>query len=69
MSQLDLESALGLIKPSVRALGAYTLERLDSRIKLNQNESPYDVPADLKESIRARLESREWNRYPAFVAD
>jgi histidinol-phosphate aminotransferase len=69
VSQSDLEAALGLVKPSVRALGAYTLERLDPRIKLNQNESPYDVPAALKESIRDELEGREWNRYPAFVAD
>jgi histidinol-phosphate aminotransferase len=69
VSQTDLETALDLIKPSVRALGAYTLERLDPRIKLNQNESPYDVPAALKERIGPELEGREWNRYPAFVAD
>jgi len=53
----------------VRELGAYTLERREPRIKLNQNESPYDVPAELKHAIQARLADREWNRYPPFVAD
>jgi histidinol-phosphate aminotransferase len=56
------------VKPGVRSLGAYTLERLEPRVKLNQNESPYDVPAALKARIQARLAERAWNRYPPFVA-
>jgi histidinol-phosphate aminotransferase len=62
------EEALARVKPSVRALGAYTLRALEPRIKLNQNESPFDVPEALKARIAARLADRPWNRYPPFVA-
>jgi len=64
----DVEAALRWIKPSVRRLGAYTLKPYEPRIKLNQNESPYDVPDELKARIAARLKDRPWNRYPPFVA-
>jgi histidinol-phosphate aminotransferase len=64
----DLDAALALVKPSVRAMGAYTLRPYEPRIKLNQNESPYDVPDALKRRIAERLEGRPWNRYPPFVA-
>jgi histidinol-phosphate aminotransferase len=57
------------IKPSVRALSAYTLRHYQPRIKLNQNESPYDVPAELKRRLQEELAARPWNRYPPFVAD
>jgi histidinol-phosphate aminotransferase len=56
------------VKPQVRALAPYTLEHREARIKLNQNESPYDVPAELKERLWRELASRPWNRYPPFVA-
>ncbi len=64
----EVEAALGLVKPGVRAMGAYTLRPYEPRIKLNQNESPYDVPEALKRRIAERLEGRPWNRYPPFVA-
>lgn len=64
----DLESALRHVKPSVRTLGAYTLKPYEPRIKLNQNESPYDVPQAIKDRIHAVLAERPWNRYPPFVA-
>ncbi|MBW3628948.1 MAG: histidinol-phosphate transaminase [Gemmatimonadetes bacterium] len=66
--QDDLARALDHIKPQVRELAAYTLKHYQPRIKLNQNESPYDVPAELKRRIQARLADRPWNRYPPFVA-
>jgi histidinol-phosphate aminotransferase len=62
------ESALRHVKPAVRRVGAYTLRPYEPRIKLNQNESPYDIPETIKERIRAGLASRPWNRYPPFVA-
>ncbi|HEX6747678.1 MAG TPA: histidinol-phosphate transaminase [Longimicrobium sp.] len=67
-SEAEIESALRWIKPSVRSLGAYTLRPYEPRIKLNQNESPYDVPGELKRRIAKRLKDRPWNRYPPFVA-
>ena len=63
-----IESALRHVKPRVRTLGAYTLKPYEPRIKLNQNESPFDVPQALKDRIHAALAERPWNRYPPFVA-
>lgn len=56
------------IKRRVRDLGAYTLRHYEPGIKLNQNESPYDVPEALKERLWEGLRERPWNRYPPFVA-
>ena len=60
-------AALRHIKPAVRALGAYTLRPDHPPIKLNQNESPYDVPLALKQRIAQQVLDRPWNRYPPFV--
>ncbi|MDB4950546.1 MAG: Histidinol-phosphate aminotransferase [Gemmatimonadetes bacterium] len=62
------DRALAHVKPCVREMGAYTLRPYEPRIKLNQNESPYDVPPAIKERIAERLAGRPWNRYPPFVA-
>jgi histidinol-phosphate aminotransferase len=67
-SSEGVESALRHVKSSVRSLGAYTLKLYEPRIKLNQNESPFDVPEAIKERIHAALAGRPWNRYPPFVA-
>ena len=64
----SIDAALAWVKPGVRALGAYTLRPYEPRIKLNQNESPHDVPDELKRRITAVLDGRPWNRYPPFVA-
>jgi histidinol-phosphate aminotransferase len=50
----------------VAAMTAYTLELREAEIKLNQNESPFDFPAELKEQVLARMAGRPWNRYPDF---
>jgi histidinol-phosphate aminotransferase len=62
------DEALRHVKPSVRALAAYTLRPRPSRVKLDQNESPYDLPVAIRGRIRDALEGRPWNRYPPFVA-
>lgn len=59
--------ALDLLKPSVRSQPAYTLAPLPSQRKLNQNESPYDVPPALKRAIAERVQALPWQRYPEFV--
>lgn len=64
----DVSAALRHVKPGIRALHAYTLRHFDPPIKLNQNESPFDVPSELKSALWDRLASRPWNRYPPFVA-
>ena len=63
----DGVEGLALIKPAVRAQSAYTLSAPVARRKLNQNESPWDVPADLKREVLAAAEAATWHRYPEFA--
>jgi histidinol-phosphate aminotransferase len=56
-----------VIKPEVRGLSAYTLKHFDAAVKLDQNENPYELPADLKREIVDRVLQRPWGRYPEFV--
>jgi histidinol-phosphate aminotransferase len=63
----DAAEGLALIKPSVRAQTAYTLSAPLARRKLNQNESPYDLPAELKAEVLAEVSAARWQRYPDFT--
>ena len=60
---------LHTVKPNVRALQAYTLRPDRARIKLNQNENPWDAPAEIKRETLRRINARAWSRYPDFVPD
>lgn len=51
------------IRKDVKKLKGYRLDHQYGRIKLNQNESPYDLPADLKKKALRRMEEAAWNRY------
>lgn len=42
----------------------YQVAHIPNGIKLNQNESPWDIPIDLKARITERLIKTDWNRYP-----
>lgn len=55
-------------RPELEGLRPYRLRR-DAPVKLNQNESPLDWPADLKAAVLARVAARSWNRYPSGDAD
>jgi histidinol-phosphate aminotransferase len=59
-------SALRHVKPAVRALRAYTLPARRAAVKVNQNENPYDLPAELKSRVLEEARARSWNRYPDF---
>jgi histidinol-phosphate aminotransferase len=63
----DGAEGLALIKPGVRAQTAYTLSAPAARRKLNQNESPWDVPPELKREVLAAAEAASWQRYPEFA--
>lgn len=52
------------IKPDVRALDGYHLKACDCPVKLNQNESPFDIPGDLKDEILQAVRQKPWSRYP-----
>jgi len=63
------KAALAGVKEQVLDAPAYTLRALDAAVKLNQNENPYDFPADLKEEAFRRFRDRAWSRYPEFVPE
>ncbi len=63
----DAVEGLALIKPSVRAQTAYTLSAPPAPRKLNQNENPYDLPAQLKQEVLADVAVAPWHRYPEFA--
>jgi histidinol-phosphate aminotransferase len=63
----DAAEGLALIKPSVRAQAAYTLSAPKARRKLNQNESPYDLPPVVKQEVLAEVAATPWQRYPEFA--
>lgn len=58
---------LALIKPAVRSQPGYTLASPAARRKLNQNESPFDFPAELKREVLDQVAGQAWQRYPEFV--
>jgi len=59
---------LETVKPAVRAIKAYSLQPHRARIKINQNENPFDMPQEIKDEVARRLATRPWSRYPDFVA-
>ena len=64
---LNCSDGLALIKSSVRAQAAYTLAAPTARRKLNQNESPFDFPPELKRQVLERVAAQPWQRYPEFA--
>lgn len=55
-----------MTRAAVAAMAAYTLELREADTKLNQNESPWDAPAEFKRELFDEVMSRAWNRYPDF---
>jgi len=60
---------MSTIRKEVSRLKGYSLTQDPHRIKLNQNESPFDLPAPLKQKAMARLSELSWNRYPTPFCD
>src|SRR5215211_415192 len=58
---------LSLIKTSVRSQRGYTLVSPVANRKLNQNESPYDLPSEIKQEVLDAVAGQSWQRYPEFV--
>jgi histidinol-phosphate aminotransferase len=56
------------IRKSIQELKEYSVPQDKYEVKLNQNESPYDVPKDLKEEIIKQMMNTDWNRYPSRTA-
>lgn len=63
------DARAGGVRPEIRAFAAYTLAPEPAPpllAKLDFNESPFDVPADVKELVLSRLRARRWSVYPEF---
>lgn len=46
------------------SLPFYQVKQDLNLVKLNQNESPYDVPVQIKQAVWEKLKFAPWNRYP-----
>ncbi|MCL4538157.1 MAG: aminotransferase class I/II-fold pyridoxal phosphate-dependent enzyme, partial [Bacteroidetes bacterium] len=51
-------------RKSVLDLAPYAVSGHPAKIKLNQNESPFDIPESLKKEIIDEFVCKSWNRYP-----
>ena len=60
------DDGLAFIKASVRQQAAYTLAAPPAHRKLNQNESPFDFPPELKRQVVETITGQAWQRYPEF---
>ena len=52
------------IKRSVLDLPVYSVPQINSPVKLDQNESPFDLPLEVKQEIFHKISQLRWNRYP-----
>ncbi|GAA6763591.1 histidinol-phosphate transaminase [Thermus hydrothermalis] len=56
-------------KAHLRDLTPYPYKKEEAPVKLDQNESPFDLPEALKEEALKRLRGLAWNRYPEIHAE
>jgi histidinol-phosphate aminotransferase len=65
-----VEKLVERVRPSVRRERPYVVGAPpQADVKLNQNESPYDLPPALKEEVAERVREIPLNRYPAEQPD
>lgn len=51
--------------PNLRKSSAYKIDAPHVRVKLDQNETPFDWPEELKDAVLTKLKAQSWNRYPS----
>jgi histidinol-phosphate aminotransferase len=62
----DVDRLIERVRPAVRGESPYVVDQPpEVDVKLNQNESPYDLPPEIKEELAERLRDIPLNRYPA----
>lgn len=57
------------LTPSLIDAAPYKIDTPSVTIKLDQNESPWDLPPAIKARVVERLLAMPWNRYPPAFAD
>jgi histidinol-phosphate aminotransferase len=55
---------LNCLRQDLPAASSFTIAEIPHRAKLDQNESPIDLPADLKADLLKELAAAPWHRYP-----
>ncbi|MBI4606710.1 MAG: histidinol dehydrogenase [Planctomycetes bacterium] len=59
----DVPGGASRARRGLRSVTPYPLVEEEAEVKLNQNESPWDVPAEVKDEVARRLRDLPWNRY------
>jgi histidinol-phosphate aminotransferase len=57
------------VRPEVASVPAYRFRPYPAAIKLDQNESPDDLPEEVRQAAVQRLRNASWNRYPDLHPD
>jgi histidinol-phosphate aminotransferase len=57
------------LRPQIKSAPAYNFTPHPEPIKLDQNESPYDLPPELKKEVLEKLEAILFNRYPDLSSE
>ncbi len=57
------------LEPSLVEAGGYKIDTPDVDIKLDQNESPWDIPESIKRKVVEKTMEKAWNRYPSTFCD
>jgi histidinol-phosphate aminotransferase len=61
----SVDDVIEMIRPAVRAQHEYVVGAPDGiEVKLNQNESPFDLPEELKNELAGAFAQVDFNRYP-----
>jgi histidinol-phosphate aminotransferase len=61
----EIADVVALVRPEIRAEHAYrVVTEQDVAAKLDQNESPYDLPPEIKRAAMDLFYDTSWNRYP-----
>ena len=56
-------SPLDFVRREVREAPAYAAGKGDAPIRLDRNESPFEMPEDMRREVLQRLEEQSWSRY------
>jgi histidinol-phosphate aminotransferase len=63
-------SPLDFVRREVREAPAYAAGKGDAPIRLDRNESPAEMPEDMRREVLRRLDAESWSRYAdPFAAD
>lgn len=60
-----------LLRPEIKAISPYSGEADDFEVKINLsgNESPFDLPVEIKDKFKAEFEQHDINRYPEIYSE